>query len=73
MDDVLNNYVLFFKDQVSEMLIEYRRLLKVPIKQLIAEGLVQYAVVHGVSDSRGHVVLKLDKKYSPRLVAYQRH
>ena len=67
MDDVLNNYVLFFKDQVSEMLIEYRRLLKVPIKQLIAEGLVQYAVVHGVSDSRGHVVLKLDKKYSPRL------
>ncbi|MDD6031037.1 MAG: AAA domain-containing protein [Kiritimatiellae bacterium] len=67
MNDTLTNYTLFFKDQINEMLLEYRRLLRAPIKQLVAAGQVHYAVVHGVSNERGHVVFRLDRKYSPRL------
>ena len=71
MDDVLNNYVLFFKDQISEMLLEYRRLLKAPMKQLLSNGNAYYAVVHALSVKLGHVILKIDKAYCPRLKVQQ--
>ncbi len=67
MNETLTNYVYFFKDQINEMLIEYRRLLRAPMKQLLTSGLVHYATVHGISKERGHVVFRFNKKYSPRL------
>lgn len=67
MNETLTNYVSFFKDQINEMLIEYRRLLRAPMKQLLTNGLVHYATVHGISKERGHVICRFNKKYSPRL------
>ena len=67
MNEQLNNYISFFKDQIQEMLAEYRRLLRAPIKQLVENGQVYYAMVHGVSEDRGHVVFRFDKGNVPRL------
>ena len=61
MNEILTNYTYFFKDQIHEMISEYRRLLRAPIKQLIENGQVNYATVHGVSENRGHVILKFTK------------
>ena len=67
MSETLTNYTYFFKDQIHEMLAEYRRLLRAPIKQLIENDQVYYATVHGISDERGHVVFRFDKGNAPRL------
>ena len=67
MNEKLTNYTYFFKDQIHEMLAEYRRLLRAPIKQLIENGQVYYATVHGISEERGHVVFRFDKGNAPRL------
>ena len=67
MNEVLTNYTYFFKDQIHEMLSGYHRMLRAPIKQLIENGLVNYATVHGVSENRGHVIFKFIKKNAPRL------
>ena len=67
MNAVLPGYVNFFKDQIHEMLDEYRQLLRAPIKQLVENGKVYYATVHGISEERGHVVFRFDKGNAPRL------
>lgn len=67
MNAVLTGYVNFFKDQIHEMLAEYRRLLRAPIKQLIENDQVYYATVYGISEERGHVVFRFDKGNAPRL------
>ena len=67
MSETLTNYTYFFKDQIHEMLAEYRRLLRAPIKQLVENGQVYYATVHGISEERGHVVFHFDKGNVPRL------
>ena len=67
MNMVLTGYINFFKDQIHELLEEYRRLLRAPIKQLVENGQVYYAAVHGVSEERGHVVFHFDKGNVPRL------
>lgn len=67
MNETLTNYTYFFKDQIHEMLDEYRRLLRAPIKQLVENGKVYYATVHGISEERGHVVFRFDKGNAPRL------
>ena len=67
MNEALINYTYFFKDQIHEMLAEYRRLLRAPIKQLIENDQVCYATVHGISEERGHVVFRFDKENAPRL------
>ena len=66
MNETLTNYTYFFKDQIHEMLDEYRRLLRAPIKQLIENDQVYYATVHGISEKRGHVVFRFDKGNAPR-------
>ena len=66
MSETLTNYTYFFKDQIHEMLAEYRRLLRAPIKQLIKNGQVYYATVYGISEERGHVVFRFDKWNVPR-------
>lgn len=67
MNEILTNYTYFFKDQIHEILAEYRRLLRAPIKQLIENGQVYYATVHGISEERGHVVFRFDRGNAPRL------
>lgn len=67
MNEILTNYTYFFKDQIHEMLAGYRRLLRAPIKQLIENGQVYYATVHGISEERGHVVFRFDRGNAPRL------
>lgn len=67
MNEILTNYTYFFKDQIHEILAEYRRLLRAPIKQLIENDQVYYATVHGISEERGHVVFRFDKGNAPRL------
>ena len=67
MNTALMGYINFFNDQITEMLAEYRRLLRAPIKQLVENGQVYYATVHGVSEERGHVVFRFDKGNVPRL------
>lgn len=67
MNETLTNYTYFFKDQIHEMLAEYRRLLRAPIKQLIENDQVYYATAHGISEERGHVVFRFDKGNAPRL------
>lgn len=67
MNETLTNYTYFFKDQIHELLEEYRRMLRAPIKQLVENGQVYYATVHGVSEERGHVVFRFDKGNVPRL------
>lgn len=67
MNTALMGYINFFNDQITEMLAEYRRLLRAPIKQLIENDQVYYATVHGISEERGHVVFRFDKGNAPRL------
>lgn len=67
MNETQTNYAYFFKDQIHEMLAGYRRLLRAPIKQLIENGQVYYATVHGISEERGHVVFRFDRGNAPRL------
>ncbi|MBQ3289545.1 MAG: AAA family ATPase [Kiritimatiellae bacterium] len=67
MNQTLANYVDFFNDQKNERLVEYRKLLHTPMKQLLSEDQVFYGVVHGISKERGHVVLQFNRKHSPRL------
>ena len=67
MNAVLPGYVNFFKDQIHEMLDEYRRVLRARIKQWVENGKVYYATVHGISEERGHVVFRFDKGNAPRL------
>lgn len=71
MKQELENYINFFHDQISEMVVEYRHLLRVPMKQLLSNGNVYYAVVHTLSVQRGHVILKIDKAHCPRLKVQQ--
>ena len=67
MNQVLANYVDFFNDQKTERLVEYRKLLHTPMKQLLSDDQVLYGVVHGMSKERGHVVFRFNRKHSPRL------
>lgn len=60
-------YQKFFKDQINELLQEYKHVLKAPVKQLLSSGVAYVAQIHGVSLERGHVILKFFKGRAPRL------
>ena len=66
-DKTLHAYENFFSDQIDILLGEYEKLIATPIRQLKAGGFVSYAVVHGVDDKRGHLVLKFQAGSAPRL------
>ena len=63
----LQGYANFFSDQIDILLGEYEKLIATPVRQLMAGGFVSYAVVHGVDDKRGHLVLKFQAGAAPRL------
>lgn len=67
MCDVLQNYINFFRDQIDESVAAYEDTLRSPVRQLIDNGKAVYAVVHGVSESRGHIILRISKKHALRL------
>lgn len=63
----LQNYTRFFADQINEMVREYSKRIASPVRQLVSEGFAHYAVIHGVDESRGQLILKFGAKSMPRL------
>lgn len=67
MNELIQGYTNFFNDQINEMISEYRHAICVPMKQLLANDNAFAVTVHGVSEDRGHVVFRFDKRHAPRL------
>lgn len=63
----LQNYQYFFGDQVREIELEQRTLVKSPINQLVKKEELTFGYVDHVDVARGHVVFKFPKNRAPRL------
>lgn len=63
----LQNYQYFFGDQVREIELEQRTLVKSPINQLVKKEELTFGYVDHVDMARGHVVFKFPKNRAPRL------
>jgi len=62
-----DNYVRFFNDQIGEIQKDYNKTKAVPMKQLFREEKLVLALVDSVNPSNGHVVIKVKKRFAPRL------
>ena len=71
MNETLQNYSNFFNDQINELVSAYRHVLRAPIAQLISNDGAFAATVHGLSEERGHVIFKFDRRHAPRLKVQQ--
>ncbi len=63
----IQNYQYFFGDQVREIELEQRTLVKSPINQLVKKEELTFGYVDHVDVARGHVVFKFPKNRAPRL------
>ena len=63
----IQNYQYFFGDQVREIELEQRTLVKSPICQLVKKEELTFGYVDHVDVARGHVVFKFPKNKAPRL------
>ena len=63
----IQNYQYFFGDQVREIELEQRTLVKSPINQLVKKEELTFGYVDHVDVTRGHVVFKFPKNRAPRL------
>ncbi len=62
-----DNYVRFFNDQIGEIQKDYNKTKAIPMKQLFREEKLVLALVDSVNPSNGHVVIKVKKRFAPRL------
>lgn len=62
-----DNYIRFFKDQVTEIQREYNKTKAVPMKQLFRDEIINLATVDSVNHTNGHVIIKVKKGFAPRL------
>ena len=67
MSTKTDNYVRFFNDQIVEIQKDYNKTKAVPMKQLFREDYLTLAFVECVNPSNGHVIIKVRKRFSPRL------
>ena len=67
MSTKTDNYVRFFNDQIVEIQKDYNKTKAVPMKQLFREDCLTLAFVEGVNPSNGHIIIKVRKRFSPRL------
>lgn len=67
MDAKLENYRLFFDDQIRAAEQERKTVLKTSVGQLIVKDEVSVGTVDHVDFKRGHVVLRFPKDRGPRL------
>ena len=63
----IQNYQYFFGDQVKEIELEQRTLVKSPICQLVKKEELTFGYVDHVDVARGHVVFNFPKNRVPRL------
>ena len=62
-----DNYVRFFNDQIGEIQKDYNKTKAIPMKQLFREEKLVFALVDSVNPSNGHIVIKVKKRFAPRL------
>lgn len=62
-----DNYVRFFNDQIGEIQKDYNKTKAIPMKQLFREEKLVLALVDSVNPSNGHIVIKVKKRFAPRL------
>lgn len=67
MNTTVENYQLFFSDQVMEQEIGQKTLIKTPINQLLRKEEICVGYVDHINTQTGHVVFKFPRNRAPRL------
>lgn len=66
-NEVLDNYIRFFKDQKRETERAYTYILDSSISMLLKDGALNVGTVIGASLKSGNITIKIRKGYAPRL------
>lgn len=66
-NEVIDNYVRFFKDQKRETERAYSYVLDSSVSMLLKDGALNVGTVYAVSHKTGNLILKIRKGYTPRL------
>jgi rRNA-processing protein FCF1 len=67
MEQVLENHIHFYEDQVRESELEYQTYLSTPLVQLFQNEQAFFGNIVGVNNEKGHAILKIRKNHCPRL------
>ena len=67
MNTTVENYQLFFSDQVMEQEIGQKTLIRTPINQLLRKEEICVGYVNHINTQTGHVVFKFPRNRAPRL------
>ena len=66
MNNILENHILFYEDQIRESEQDYLTYLGTPLVQLFKSNKSHFGNITQIN-SKGHIILKIRKNYSPRL------
>lgn len=67
MDEMINNYVRFFRDQKREAERAYGYILDSSVSMLLKDGALNVGTIVAASMNTGHITIKIRKGYAPRL------
>ena len=67
MNEKINNYVRFFRDQKREVERTYSYILDSSVSMLLRDGVLNLGTIVAVSNKSGHITIKIKKGYAPRL------
>ena len=66
-NEILDNYVRFFKDQKRETERAYSYILDSSVGMLLKDGVLNVGTVIAASLKTGNIIIKIRKGYAPRL------
>lgn len=66
-NEIINNYVRFFKDQKRETERVYSNILDSSVSMLLQDGVLNVGIVVAASPKTGYITLRIRKGYAPRL------
>ena len=66
-NEIINNYVRFFRDQKREVERAYSYILDSSVSMLLKDGALNVGTIVYASPKTGHITIKIRKGYAPRL------
>ena len=66
-NEIINNYVRFFRDQKREVERAYSYILDSSVSMLLKDGALNVGTIVYASPKSGHITIKIRKGYAPRL------
>ena len=66
-NEIINNYVRFFRDQKREVERAYSYILDSSVSMLLKDGALNVGTIVYASPKSGHITIRIKKGYAPRL------